>query len=222
MSSARPLWYKDAIIYELKVRSFFDSDADGFGDFQGLTHKLDYLQDLGVTTLWLLPFYPSPLRDDGYDIADYMTVHPETGTIEDFVIIDFDGEPGRSPADRRRKRSPLADVAGMLRSLHYAAQGVLLAELPGSPTRRKDVPFLELWADYWYAWVGNAFVGGYLEPLQASPLLPVDPVKLATLLEVHLLEKALYELSYELNNRPSWVGIPLRGILSVLGTETPT
>ena len=76
-SAPNPLWYKDAIIYELRVRSFFDSNGDGIGDFRGLAPKLDYLQDLGVTALWLLPFYPSPLRDDGYDIADYTDVHPE-------------------------------------------------------------------------------------------------------------------------------------------------
>ncbi|MEX0682097.1 MAG: alpha-amylase family glycosyl hydrolase, partial [Dehalococcoidia bacterium] len=78
------LWYKDAIIYQLHVRSFADSDADGIGDFRGLTEKLDYLQDLGVSALWLLPFYPSPLKDDGYDIADYMDVHPSYGTLRDF------------------------------------------------------------------------------------------------------------------------------------------
>jgi maltose alpha-D-glucosyltransferase/alpha-amylase len=71
-----PTWYKDAIIYELRTRSFFDSNGDGFGDFRGLTSKLDYLQDLGVTAVWLLPFYPSPGRDDGYDISDYTAVHP--------------------------------------------------------------------------------------------------------------------------------------------------
>ncbi len=79
-----PLWYKDAIIYELRVRSFYDSNGDGIGDFPGLTRKLDYLQRLGVTALWLLPFYPSPLRDDGYDISDYMNVHPDCGTLHDF------------------------------------------------------------------------------------------------------------------------------------------
>jgi maltose alpha-D-glucosyltransferase/alpha-amylase len=79
-----PLWYKDAIFYELRVRSFFDSNGDGIGDFPGLTAKLDYLQSLGVTTLWLLPFYPSPMRDDGYDIADYTDIFPECGTLSDF------------------------------------------------------------------------------------------------------------------------------------------
>ena len=79
-----PLWYKDAVIYEAHVESFFDSNNDGIGDFPGLTQKLDYLQGLGVTCLWLLPFYPSPLRDDGYDIADYENVHPSYGTLDDF------------------------------------------------------------------------------------------------------------------------------------------
>ena len=79
-----PLWYKDAVIYELHVRSFYDSDADGIGDFRGLTEKLDYLQDLGVTALWLLPICPSPLKDDGYDISDYSNVNPDYGSLKDF------------------------------------------------------------------------------------------------------------------------------------------
>ena len=83
-SVADPLWFKDAIIYEVHVKAFSDSNNDGIGDFPGLMQKLDYLQDLGVTCLWLLPFFPSPLRDDGYDIADYMSVHPSYGTLEDF------------------------------------------------------------------------------------------------------------------------------------------
>jgi maltose alpha-D-glucosyltransferase / alpha-amylase len=83
-SAADPLWYKDAIIYELHVKAFMDSNNDGIGDFQGLLSKLDYVQDLGVTCLWLLPFFPSPLRDDGYDISDYLSVHPNYGTMEDF------------------------------------------------------------------------------------------------------------------------------------------
>jgi maltose alpha-D-glucosyltransferase / alpha-amylase len=78
------LWYKDAIIYQLHVRTFCDSNGDGIGDFPGLTQKLDYLQELGVNAIWLLPFFPSPLRDDGYDIADYTAVHPNYGSLEDF------------------------------------------------------------------------------------------------------------------------------------------
>jgi maltose alpha-D-glucosyltransferase/alpha-amylase len=83
-SATDPLWYKDAIIYEIHVRAFADSNEDGIGDFPGLISKLDYLQELGVTCLWLLPFFPSPLRDDGYDIADYVSVNPSYGSIEDF------------------------------------------------------------------------------------------------------------------------------------------
>jgi trehalose synthase len=83
-SASNPLWYKDAIIYELHVRAFADSNGDGIGDFPGLLTKLDYLQELGVTCLWLLPFFPSPLRDDGYDIADYRNVNPSYGTLDDF------------------------------------------------------------------------------------------------------------------------------------------
>jgi maltose alpha-D-glucosyltransferase/alpha-amylase len=80
-------WYKDAVIYQLHVRTFSDSNGDGIGDFAGLTQRLDYLQQLGVTALWLLPFYPSPLRDDGYDIADYTAVHPSYGSLEDFQVF---------------------------------------------------------------------------------------------------------------------------------------
>jgi maltose alpha-D-glucosyltransferase/alpha-amylase len=83
-STDDPLWYKDAIIYELHVKAFFDSTNDGVGDFPGLTEKLDYLHDLGITCIWLLPFYPSPMRDDGYDIGRYDGVHPAYGTLRDF------------------------------------------------------------------------------------------------------------------------------------------
>jgi len=83
-SAADPLWYKDAIIYELHVKAFKDSNGDGIGDFPGLIQKMDYLQELGVTCLWLLPFFPSPMKDDGYDISDYLNVHPMYGTIDDF------------------------------------------------------------------------------------------------------------------------------------------
>jgi maltose alpha-D-glucosyltransferase/alpha-amylase len=94
-STNDPLWFKDAVIYELHVRAFFDSNGDGAGDLAGLAQKLDYLQDLGVTCLWLLPFFPSPLRDDGYDISDYNSVHPMYGTIEDFkTFLDAAHERG--------------------------------------------------------------------------------------------------------------------------------
>src|SRR5215211_1538402 len=77
-------WFKDAIIYQLHIRAFQDSNNDGIGDFRGLTSRLDYIQDLGVTAIWLQPFFPSPLKDDGYDIADYTGVNPQYGTIDDF------------------------------------------------------------------------------------------------------------------------------------------
>jgi maltose alpha-D-glucosyltransferase / alpha-amylase len=81
------LWYKDAVVYQLHIKAFFDSNDDGFGDFRGLTSKLDYVKDLGVNTVWLLPFYPSPLRDDGYDVADYHNVHAQYGTRNDFRVF---------------------------------------------------------------------------------------------------------------------------------------
>jgi maltose alpha-D-glucosyltransferase / alpha-amylase len=82
-----PLWYKDAVFYEVHVRAFKDSNGDGIGDFRGLLEKLDYIEELGVTTLWLLPFYPSPLKDDGYDISHYTDIHPSYGSIEDFTVF---------------------------------------------------------------------------------------------------------------------------------------
>ena len=86
-SASDPLWYKDAVIYEIHVRAFADSNGDGIGDFPGLLTRLDYLQDLGVTCIWLLPFFPSPLRDDGYDIANYVDVNPSYGTLNDFKLF---------------------------------------------------------------------------------------------------------------------------------------
>ena len=79
-----PLWFKDAVFYELHVKAFHDGNDDGIGDFRGLIGKLDYLEWLGVDCLWLLPFFPSPLRDDGYDVADYRAISPDYGTLEDF------------------------------------------------------------------------------------------------------------------------------------------
>ncbi len=83
-SSDDPLWYRDAVIYQLNVKAFFDTNGDGIGDFKGVTAKLDYVKELGVNTIWLMPFYPSPLRDDGYDISEYEDVHPQFGTLDDF------------------------------------------------------------------------------------------------------------------------------------------
>ena len=100
-ASADDHWYKDAIIYQLHVKAFADSNGDGIGDFAGLTERLDYLQDLGVTTLWLLPFYPSPGRDDGYDIADYRRINPDFGTHEGFPPLHAGSQAAR-PARHHR------------------------------------------------------------------------------------------------------------------------
>ena len=83
-SKSDPLWFKDAVFYELSVRSFYDSNGDGIGDFPGLFQKLDYLEDLGINTIWLLPFYPSPLKDDGFDITEQCDIHTDYGTLADF------------------------------------------------------------------------------------------------------------------------------------------
>jgi maltose alpha-D-glucosyltransferase/alpha-amylase len=85
--SNEALWFKDAIIYEVSVRAFYDGDGDGIGDFQGLIQKLDYLDDLGINTIWLLPFFPSPLKDDGFDVTEYCDVHPDYGTLSDFKLF---------------------------------------------------------------------------------------------------------------------------------------
>src|SRR6056297_3703630 len=84
MITGDPQWYMDAVIYQLHVKAFFDSNDDGIGDIKGLERKLDYLQELGVTAIWLLPFYPSPQKDDGYDISDYYRINPQYGTMRDF------------------------------------------------------------------------------------------------------------------------------------------
>ena len=90
-------WYKDAVFYEVHVKAFKDANGDGIGDFAGLTESLDYIQELGVDCLWILPMYPSPLRDDGYDIADFYGIHPSYGTVEDFQkFLDAAREVGAS------------------------------------------------------------------------------------------------------------------------------
>ena len=96
-----PLWFKDVIIYQLHIKSFFDSNDDGFGDFPGLLQKLDYLEDLGVNCIWLLPFYPSPLKDDGYDIADYEGINAVYGNIKDFRTFVKESAQTQHPPSNR-------------------------------------------------------------------------------------------------------------------------
>ncbi len=133
-SASDPLWYKDAIIYELHVRAFNDSNNDGIGDFPGLIQKLDYLQDLGVTCLWLLPFFPSPLRDDGYDISDYLSVNPSYGTIEDFKEF-------LEAAHEREMQVMVELVINHTSDQHPWFQAARTAA-PGSPERERYV-----WSD---------------------------------------------------------------------------
>jgi maltose alpha-D-glucosyltransferase / alpha-amylase len=136
-------------------------------------------------------------------------------TGSDFVIIDFEGEPARSLAERRMKRSPLQDVAGMLRSFHYAAFAPLLTSLGGQPPVG-DIAQLGGWADAWNSWVSARFLASYFRTAGEASYLPSSRTETQKLLELHLLEKAVYELGYELNNRPTWVGIPLQGISRLL------
>lgn len=131
-------------------------------------------------------------------------------TGDDFFIIDFEGEPARSLADRRMKRAAMRDVAGMIRSFQYAAYSALRK-------RENVIENGEGWAAAWTAWVSRAFAAAYFELADGHPFLPDDKGERKLLLDIFLLEKALYEVAYELNNRPGWVGIPLRGIVSVIG-----
>jgi maltose alpha-D-glucosyltransferase/alpha-amylase len=140
-------------------------------------------------------------------------------TGDDFVVIDFEGEPARSLSERRVKRSPLSDVAGMLRSFDYAAYTALLGSTDAGVIRKEDVPELEPWALFWRQWVSSAFLRAYLPPVRDAGLVPADREQLRTLLQILLLDKAVYELGYELNNRPGWARIPIRGLLDLLGDE---
>ena len=139
-------------------------------------------------------------------------------TGSDFVIIDFEGEPARPISERSVKLSPLQDVAGMLRSFHYAAFASLSATSGGADANDEAVRSRVQIAQAWYLWVAAHFTRAYLNEAGAASFIPADPQQLANLLRVHLLEKAVYELSYELNNRPDWVRIPLAGIVSLLGS----
>ncbi|MFM8739836.1 MAG: alpha-amylase, partial [Cytophagales bacterium] len=127
-------------------------------------------------------------------------------TGKDFIIIDFEGEPGFSFSERRLKKNPLKDVAGMMRSFHYAAFGKILLN---ENYREKDLEFLEQWAEQWQHYVSRFYLGAYLERMgMEKSLSPENEI----LIRTYLIEKAVYELGYELNGRPDWVNIPLRGI----------
>lgn len=133
-------------------------------------------------------------------------------TGDDFFIIDFEGEPARPLNERRMKRSPLQDVAGMLRSFHYAAYAAYFDLVQGD----EPPSGLEPWARYWHAWVSVAYLKTYLEVAGRAAFIPRSPEELKLLLDIYLVEKAVYELGYELNNRPTWARIPLQGLLQTV------
>jgi maltose alpha-D-glucosyltransferase / alpha-amylase len=134
-------------------------------------------------------------------------------TGRDFIIIDFEGEPARSFSERRLKRSPLRDVAGMIRSFHYAAYNALFQQ---DSFRKEDSAYLEEWAEQWYHYASGFFMHTYLDKTMGTGVVPEKEEDFEILIETFLLEKAIYELGYELNNRPDWVLIPIRGIKYIM------
>jgi maltose alpha-D-glucosyltransferase/alpha-amylase len=135
-------------------------------------------------------------------------------TGKDFMIIDFEGEPARSLGERRIKRSPLRDVAGMIRSFHYALSSVYRVHTENRPEHGE---ILKPWTAIWFHTLSGVFLGRYLDEVGPAGLLPMDGENLSVLMEAFLLEKAMYELMYELNNRPDWAVVPLRGLCDLLG-----
>jgi maltose alpha-D-glucosyltransferase/alpha-amylase len=134
----------------------------------------------------------------------------------DWVIIDFEGEPAVPLSTRRIKRSPLRDAAGMVRSFHYAAHHGLQSLIQRGTVHAEERDALLPWAEHWYLWVSATFLRGYLDAAAAAAFLPRDDRELDALLTIYLLEKAVYELRYELNNRPEWVHLPIAGIRQLL------
>jgi maltose alpha-D-glucosyltransferase/alpha-amylase len=133
-------------------------------------------------------------------------------TGKDFVFTDFEGEPVRSITERRIKRSPLRDVAGMLRSFDYAA----LSKLKGNGIGPENTGHLKIWARFWSIWAAVHYLKGYFQVTGKSSLMPKTQEEIRLMLDIYMLEKAVYEVAYELNNRPDWVDIPIMGILDIL------
>jgi maltose alpha-D-glucosyltransferase/alpha-amylase len=134
-------------------------------------------------------------------------------TGKDFFISDFEGEPARPVTERRWKRSALRDITSMVRSFHYAAYVALLRE---ASVRPEDVPALRPWTELWYQYVSSIFLKSYLDAAGPAPFIPAEKEELGLLFKVFLLEKAVYEVGYELNHRPEWVVIPIKGIRDLL------
>jgi len=141
-------------------------------------------------------------------------------TGKDFVLTDFEGEPARSLTDRRLKRSPIRDVAGMIRSFHYAAMSVILNN--NNPKIKENTELVLGAARFWYKAVSALFLRSYLATVANSVILPSDRNSLSVLLDAFLLEKVIYELGYELNNRPEWISIPIKGIEDLLTIQIQT
>jgi maltose alpha-D-glucosyltransferase/alpha-amylase len=170
-----------------------------------LSRRRHFLDRFGVLEGFELQALRTRIHGD-YHLGQVLRVK------NDYVILDFEGEPARSLAERRAKHSPLKDVAGMMRSFSYAVYAALL----NFTTRRPhDFEKLEPWANLWEESSTAEFLRAYRAVAQGAEFLPTDPVALRALLEAYLLDKALYELRYELDNRPTWVRIPLHGILSL-------
>jgi maltose alpha-D-glucosyltransferase / alpha-amylase len=140
-------------------------------------------------------------------------------TGRDFVIIDFEGEPSRRVSERRIKRSPLRDVAGMIRSFDYASQSVLINRI-SEVVQKDEMPVFQEWARFWSQWISVQFLSAYLNTIGQAEFATREAGEIRTLLDLFLLEKAIYELAYELNNRPTWVRVPLTGILRTLNSTS--
>jgi maltose alpha-D-glucosyltransferase/alpha-amylase len=137
-------------------------------------------------------------------------------TGDDLVFIDFEGDNSRPLRERQLKRSPLQDVAGMLRSFHYAATSAVFNKVPGLVTHVRQAAHVANWANIWYVSVGSAFLDAYLRRMEKAAILPPDPAEFKLMLNLFLLEKAIYELGYELHNRPEWAPVALRGVSHIM------
>jgi maltose alpha-D-glucosyltransferase/alpha-amylase len=140
-------------------------------------------------------------------------------TGKDFTIIDFEGEPSRSLGRRRLKRPAAVDLAGMIRSFHYAsrAAAIRLARDLGTSVASVDPAIIDAWLTFWHRWVSGVYLQSYLTAIGPNDFLPADQAQFADLVNFFMLEKAVYELNYEVNSRPTWMDIPARGILDILG-----
>ena len=176
-----PLWFKDAVFYEAPVRAFYDASGDGKGDFRGMTQKLDYLQQLGVDCIWILPMYPSPLRDDGYDIAHFTMIHPDFGTVEDFkefldaahirgmkVIADLvmNHTSDQHAWFQEARRDPRFTEAGLLCLVRrpYAGTRTSGSSL-STPSLRTGLSILSLVSTYWHRFFSHQPDLNYDNPL---------------------------------------------------------